>query len=1164
MQPISFAQRLFPMLLVAGLPAAARAQGTLHADAGHAAAVIRSTTATGYFGYRMRAVRIDGDAIDDLLVTADWATAPGRGIGRVAAIRGRPAWPGSTDLAALPPSFVLDALRDERLALQDLADLDGDGLDEIIVLAAGAPDASGLTPGVGAVAAWRGSRLAGLSGTLDRTSADLTVRGAPGQPIVGARAGDLDGDGIADLALRIRDETTGRETIVLLQGRPAWPRETDLRVVPGLSRIALPPIADGPEGDWDVGEISGDGFEDLVVGNGGWWSEPIGINAIVTGRAAWPPGLDASLPSDAIRSQSSRWHAVATGDVTGDGIGDLVTHDTAYRAAGPRVHAGPFTATGARLDFALRHSRDYVRDIEVADADRDGALDLVVHAHGTGTRDAQEAVGEIRIFRGPLPARGSRDMLGQPADLTLFGRDGGGAGSGAMGDFDGDGRPDVAFGDPWRTCLATGESACGDVSLFLDPWPRREAIAAFHLFVDGAAGDDAASGTGWGEALRSVGEALRRANLRLGPATIRVAGGRHAERVVVGSDTNISGGWRPATSTRNPSAARTVMDGSLEGTVIEVRGNERSAPARLDGLVVTRGRAHHGAGVLVEGGQADIVSCELTGNVAVQAWRWKGCKDPITRDFQPYQENDCGGFGSSVSLNSKLATASVRMVNVLVHHDRLELLPTIPGLPFQVGACWGVPCSDIGLGTAVFVPAPRVAELVNVTIADNPAGAYFGDGAGVSSVIRHSILAFNGTSDLEVPSGAPIITANLLSRAPSGLALDPTNLVEDPRFVDRVKYQLSEFLAGQPITSPAIDHADTPSMDECLLPAPCLNEYSTRTDLVPDAGKLDLGFHWNANEPPLFAGIATAAAEGECAVRVSWSLAVDPEGAPITYDVFRAAAPGTHDLGSPVASVAHPQQSWLDEGLPAGSTWWWLVRARDAAGGRDANLAEASATAGDLVAPLLTAPRASVAGCEATLSWDASDACSGLAAIELHRFLGDAGVPGPASLVAVDPVPPHPDVLPSNGIWTWLLVARDAAGNERVGEPASAWIGTCAGALPPPDRAFIPVVRKSPGAFDVELRPAPGADFHRVLQGRLRELRSAGYTHDVSAGGDGLPGNADDVGACRTDTLTARIAAAAVSGDAYFLARGVNAAGEGRLGGDSFGAPHPAPPGACP
>jgi CARDB len=103
--------------------------------------------------------------------------------------------------------------------------------------------------------------------------------------------------------------------------------------------------------------------------------------------------------------------------------------------------------------------------------------------------------------------------------------------------------------------------------------------------------------------------------------------------------------------------------------------------------------------------------------------------------------------------------------------------------------------------------------------------------------------------------------------------------------------------------------------------------------------------------PPRFAGLTQATtcipgpAGGEVRsshYSVKWAPAADDAtpASGIVYDIYQAAAPGGEDFSTPTYTTAPGATSFATPLLPDDSSYYFVVRARDAAGNRDANAVE--------------------------------------------------------------------------------------------------------------------------------------------------------------------------------------------------------------------------------
>ncbi len=98
---------------------------------------------------------------------------------------------------------------------------------------------------------------------------------------------------------------------------------------------------------------------------------------------------------------------------------------------------------------------------------------------------------------------------------------------------------------------------------------------------------------------------------------------------------------------------------------------------------------------------------------------------------------------------------------------------------------------------------------------------------------------------------------------------------------------------------------------------------------------------------PTFAGATGAAADSATQITVSWSSATDSvtPSASIVYEICASTVSGACGTSFSVSDTTTPgATSWQIGGLTASTTYFFVVRARDQAGNRDANTTEVSAT----------------------------------------------------------------------------------------------------------------------------------------------------------------------------------------------------------------------------
>ncbi|MFD0338733.1 VCBS repeat-containing protein [Streptomyces sp. NPDC127117] len=331
-------------------------------------------------------------------------------------------------------------------------DFNGDGYSDVAV---GAPMAVLGDPegGAGAVSVLFGGP-GGLSSAHKQvlTWPDRPGISNPGDARYGTelRSGDLDGDGYADLVSRpwaYRANGDKGTVLTVNWGGPS-----------GLSKNAmlLKPIPGDQAygfGDLDVGDVDGDGIADIAVDDARLGGHILHGPIDRTGK--WSRLGSFSVEGTDLLDISE----IATGEVTGDGVGDLV-----ILGFGPddpwQQHT--YLLKGSRTGFSAPVE---IKDADgagvggtsvgIADLDKDGHGDIVI-GHGDGSthlnNPAQKGGALFISYGGPKGQstarkpvwinQDSEGISGTAEAHDLMGY------SLALGDTDGDGYPDIATGLP--------------------------------------------------------------------------------------------------------------------------------------------------------------------------------------------------------------------------------------------------------------------------------------------------------------------------------------------------------------------------------------------------------------------------------------------------------------------------------------------------------------------------------------------------------------------------------------------------------------------------------------------------------------------------------------------------------------------------------------------
>lgn len=267
-----------------------------------------------------------------------------------------------------------------------VGDLNGDGFVDIVA------------GNVGSYGGGYERSVSVLFGRGDGTFAAQTKFETGGRPRSVAIA-DFTGDGLVDLLTVNTDDTVLGNSLSLLTGAG------DRTFLAKLDRQ----LSFSPE-DVAVGDLNGDGKQDLVIGQGQAVTVILGL-----GGGTFSSGVDYAMPP-------AGYTKVALADMNRDGHLDVV-------ASGESP--GSLSLLLGRGDGTLEVKADYAamprpRGLTVADVNADAIPDVV-------TGSWQDGYVSVRLGRGD-------GTLGERAEYWA----GGSVSSVAVADFDGDGWPDIA------------------------------------------------------------------------------------------------------------------------------------------------------------------------------------------------------------------------------------------------------------------------------------------------------------------------------------------------------------------------------------------------------------------------------------------------------------------------------------------------------------------------------------------------------------------------------------------------------------------------------------------------------------------------------------------------------------------------------------------------
>jgi hypothetical protein len=432
-------------------------------------------------------------------------------------------WDAEVDLGAADYGLVgIDAGGFAGFDVSIAGDVDGDGLADVLV-GAHRDDTGGIQ--AGSVALFLGADLTS-DASLDLDEAHVHFLGDVADDYAGysaSSAGDVDGDGLADILIGAPQEDTAGASagmVYLFYGSSL--------LEPGEVLLSEADVIFGGEAsqDWagvsvaSAGDVDGDGLDDLLIGafahdTGG---TDAGITYLVLaaslGSSSQISLADADTRFVGVNDHDYTGSTVASaGDVDGDGLGDFAIGASSNDDGGSNAGV-VYLFLGGSLDTSTSHDvtdADYRfvgeaaydqagRSVGHADVDGDGLDDLLIGAPGSD--EAANDAGKNYIILGSSLGASSVVDLGD-ADHALVGEiesDSSGMSIAGGGDVDGDGLEEVLIGAPYsqypssvgQVYLVTGASLAGTTSLDL--------ADADTLFV----GEDSDNMAGWSVAASDV------------------------------------------------------------------------------------------------------------------------------------------------------------------------------------------------------------------------------------------------------------------------------------------------------------------------------------------------------------------------------------------------------------------------------------------------------------------------------------------------------------------------------------------------------------------------------------------------------------------------------------------------------------------------------------